>query len=321
MIEEIHFTFGQVDPLPRVGDICKLVTNPGGFDIPLGDYRLSICTCDRLSTARTHQKGRLMPTLHVVSDLHLEFCSEKKIEEVVDRLGSHVQVKDNTILVIAGDLAPLVEHTKINFFLLQCKKYWIQVLWVYGNHEYYGISFKEAAFWKKHRTHWLKSVSTVEGGNWCWAGAQDMIAGTGPLVWAATGWYPPRPENALYYSRMMYDAQVIKESLCDIEKEGAQNIDYLHSCRLGDTIVGHHIPSPSLVHQAYSGSKSNLFFMNEKCEEVISTCQPKYWIFGHAHDSTDKKIENTRCICNPLGYWKNNHFENESFNWSLFIEV
>jgi len=43
----------------------------------------------------------------------------------------------------------------------------------------------------------------------------------------------------------------------------------------------------------------------------------KLWIHGHTHDSFDYNIGDTRVVCNPVGYYK----ENDTWKKDLVIEI
>jgi Icc-related predicted phosphoesterase len=66
-------------------------------------------------------------------------------------------------------------------------------------------------------------------------------------------------------------------------------------------VVTHHAPSMRSVHEKYSdqhlmngGYASDL--------EHMMTDNVKLWCHGHMHDSFDYMVNNTRVVCNPLGY-------------------
>ncbi len=54
-------------------------------------------------------------------------------------------------------------------------------------------------------------------------------------------------------------------------------------------------------------------------EDFIKNSGIDYWIYGHSHRNIQKKIGNTYCVCNQLGYvFANEHL---TFNTSVNIII
>lgn len=81
-------------------------------------------------------------------------------------------------------------------------------------------------------------------------------------------------------------------------------------------VITHHAPSQKSINpkildeDLYPAYASNL-------EEIIKNNDINLWIHGHTHCAQDYKIKNTRIICNPRGYPK----QNTGFNPNLIINV
>jgi len=70
--------------------------------------------------------------INLMSDLHLEFIQNEN--DIMD-------VGSGDVLLLCGDIlvSKYVEKSKIyNKFLSECSKNYEKVLYIFGNHEYYG---------------------------------------------------------------------------------------------------------------------------------------------------------------------------------------
>ncbi|MFW6247028.1 MAG: hypothetical protein ACOC22_02535, partial [bacterium] len=63
-------------------------------------------------------------------------------------------------------------------------------------------------------------------------------------------------------------------------------------------------------------SRFNTLFRNNWID-LIEKYSPNYWIFGHTHTHHDYNINNTRLICNPMGY----SHEKTNFDPNLIINI
>ena len=82
----------------------------------------------------------------IVSDLHLEIIDEFGIQQLGRRIGkTHADV-----LILAGDICPL-KSKRWKTFLRECQKSFRLILWVAGNHEYYGTDYKRARIIHRRR--------------------------------------------------------------------------------------------------------------------------------------------------------------------------
>lgn len=72
-----------------------------------------------------------------------------------------------------------------------------------------------------------------------------------------------------------------------------------------DIIVSHHCPSYRSVNEKYANDPLNNCFATELSHEILNMKNPpKLWIHGHTHEEFDYMIGDTRVICHPRGYPK-----------------
>ena len=240
-----------------------------------------------------------------VSDLHFEFHA--------DGGGSFVKDlnKDVDVLVAAGDIA--VGEGILGALKLLCAKF-KQVVYLPGNHEYYGTTRRrvtailERACDKHGNFHWLRPGHTAVIDD------QRFIGGT--------LWFPEPPPGAP--KQALNDYHQIKDFESWVYEENQQTVKLLEqTVRPTDIVVTHHLPSQKSVAAEYEDSPLNPFFVCDMSHVIVKK-QPKLWIHGHTHASCDYEIEHesghtTHVVCNPFGYARRE--ENPRFNPNLVIEV
>lgn len=98
----------------------------------------------------------------------------------------------------------------------------------------------------------------------------------------------------------------------------SRRLDAAHD---GPTVViTHHAPSPRSVHRRFAGSLINTCFVSE-AEHLLGAERARAWIHGHTHDSFDYQVKGTRVVCNPRGYAKDGVNENPLFDPDFILEV
>jgi Icc-related predicted phosphoesterase len=83
-------------------------------------------------------------------------------------------------------------------------------------------------------------------------------------------------------------------------------------------VIGHHAPSYQSIHEMYKGQADmNYAFCSDLDDIMVMHDNIKLWVHGHVHNCFDYQINQTRVVCNPLGYpGEQNYFDPE-----LIIEV
>ncbi len=234
-------------------------------------------------------------TLQIVSDIHTEFHADSGHEYVMTlpNVGADA-------LVVAGDFGTLTTFS--NAMHILCERF-ERVLFVAGNHEYYGSSFTRTAnviteFAAKHANFsWLNNITECINGT--------KIVGT-------TLWYPVSTAT-MTLKHTISDFTMIKDA--DQAFVHAADAAAFLAASVDDetVVVTHHLPSYESVSQRYRAMQCNCYFVHDM-SSLIRIMQPKLWIHGHTHDSKDYIHTNntTRIVCNPFGY-PNSHnigFEN-----------
>lgn len=85
-------------------------------------------------------------------------------------------------------------------------------------------------------------------------------------------------------------------------------------------VITHHAPSRQSIHRRYSDSLLNACFVAD-VEHLADASRVQLWVHGHTHDSFDYAINGTRVVCNPRGYAQNGVNENPHFNPNCVVEL
>jgi Icc-related predicted phosphoesterase len=228
---------------------------------------------------------------------------------------------DADVVVLAGDILPLKYVDQVrNVFAPFCERY-KHVIFVPGNHEYYGTNVRDAHLILGAVQNELYNLNVLKN---------SAIVLDGQKFYGGSLWFPELPKGLEHLKEMLNDFFEIGgiEPFCysnyrEFRQQAIKHLD--KNC----VVVSHHLPTWESVAIKYTASPLNRFFVGD-CEDLIKAFQPKLWIHGHTHDSCDfmgqrfppregdiPPLGNTRIVCNPFGY---NGF-NESYIRNLYIDV
>lgn len=239
--------------------------------------------------------------IRLISDIHQEFCHDTTL----------YASRGEDVLVIAGDLAVGINdvYAALERFSLQAK----HVIYVAGNHEYYGtnirafnVMLKEAL--KNTKVHFLDSDYEI---------IDDVV------FFGSTLWTNFRKDAMAQFAcaRGINDFRRIKGfntdycSLLHTEQIKYIKDTYSKFSEYKKVIVTHFLPAVECIAPQYRGPDLlNYYFANDY-GDWISELKDTTIMFGHTHDKIDVTIGDTRCVCNPYGYYYNKNYNN------LIIEV
>lgn len=251
--------------------------------------------------------------LHVLSDLHLSVG------------GLEPPRTDADVVILAGDIARPAEAIAWASCFPQ------PVLYVIGNHEFYGGNLDGTARELKRLSQGtnvrvLDCDETVIGGvrflgATLWT--DFMLFGVGEQRdWAIM----QACAFVRDFSRIDLDeAATTRFAPADAAALFGRHVSWLEA-RLAEPFAGltvaitHHAPSPRSIHPRFAGSPLNACFVSD-VEYLLDSQRVGLWIHGHTHDSFDYVVNGTRVICNPRGYAKNGINENAAFDPGLTIAL
>lgn len=238
--------------------------------------------------------------LHVVSDLHLPICP--------DGYGFSLPSVNADVLVLAGDCFSFVKkhRQKSIQWLQETAKRYEQVLYVYGNHEFYYtrlLSLHLDSFIQDLEGE-MPNLRILVPERAITLGSRRFLGGTGfqrnsmevPII---------SDHSSI---KDFYQAQSHFEKLYRHLDDNLQN---------EDVVITHHAPSYGSLHPDFQGDPLNHWFITPEFQKLITKHQPKLWIHGHTHNHFDYKLGRTRVLCNARGY----PGENTDFQPDFVLEI
>ncbi|MBQ4853920.1 metallophosphoesterase family protein [Rhodanobacter sp. B2A1Ga4] len=247
--------------------------------------------------------------LHILSDLHLGVHGMPPPEVVAD------------VTILAGDIRrPASDAMQWAAGLGR------PVLYVPGNHEFYGGSIPEVrqALARSAREHGVRLLDQV-------VQVIDGVRFVGATLWTDFALFGNESKSlAMTQSaRFMRDFTVIRNAdgsvftpadACALFAEQyAWLATALDEPFAGPTVVvTHHAPTPRSVHPRFADTPVSAAFVSD-CSALMG--RAALWVHGHTHDSFDYTVNGTRVVCNPRGYGSDGVNENPHFDPCLCIEV
>lgn len=228
--------------------------------------------------------------IHLLSDLHNEFSLFSP------------QVRDADVVILAGDI-----DVKTRGVDWAKQAFSGPVLYVPGNHEYYG----------GHLTRTLAKMRAAQD-DWVRVLDRDevVIAGVrflGATMWtdfAATG-NPPlasfSAQNAMNDFRQIRTENYRRIRPADLVEQSVKTRDWLRT-KLAEpfhgrtVVITHHAPTlRSLQGNPHAGGHMDAAYAN-RLEDLMGGDQVALWVHGHSHTAVDYDVAGTRVVCNPRGY-------------------
>ena len=245
------------------------------------------------------------------SDLHLESEENRRYFET-----DSLQVSGE-ILVLAGDIIPLLDENYNNSFLHFISKNYKQVFWVPGNHEFYyrnisdfDISFNYKLFGN------INIVNNI-------ALQYDDIYFIFSTLWSRIS-----KNKEKHVEQNVADFECItnndkKFKVPDFNRLHEESLKFIRqSLAQGKNkvvIVTHHIPSFLCNKPVHNLSNINEAFCVD-LTDFIEDSNARFWLYGHSHfNQKPLFIGNTIMLTNQLGYIKLN--EQEGFRHNAYFAI
>jgi predicted phosphodiesterase len=245
-----------------------------------------------------------MATIQYVSDIHLEFNAKVHTKHFRAEFAKLVS-KVGDILVLAGDICTIRERDLLEKFLRYCAENWKYVLYVPGNHEYYGapkncpVGIVDGILYSlccKYGIRFLQK-ECVEIENMFFLGC---------TLWTQID------GNEIDVRRQMSDFSRIQNFNINTWKWHFEDhyrwlSEKIRELRIHDgsariVVITHHAPLMRI------GSKKLSHGYASDLGDVISSCDA--WIFGHTHDRKVFTFRNCVVATNAVGYpdeFRENH--------------
>ncbi|MGO7754666.1 metallophosphoesterase [Rhizobium ruizarguesonis] len=253
--------------------------------------------------------------LWVASDLHLEFGQPF----------SQTAPDGADVFVCAGDLMTRGIGPSISWLAANIAER-MPVVFVAGNHEFYGASMQESirdvrAVADRHpNIHYLENDAVDIGG----------VRFVGGTLWTDFRFLGGDPEPAMVAAQAgMNDYRRIK-----FEKRPFRKFRPIHAYRKHQetrnfiasilrngegrktVVVTHHAPSFRSIGPELRDDPLSSCYASD-LESLILETQPALWVHGHVHRQNDYMIGESRVISNPRGY----PGEGTNFDLRFVIEI
>lgn len=263
--------------------------------------------------------------VRVVSDLHLEFLTKIEIDHLIVKLSSG----DPDVLVLAGDIVEVRRAYWPSFIssLIKLNKH---IIWIPGNHEYYGAHFDKMSSKVRSTLNEIDPDGVVKFLNNQFI-VIDNVKFICSTLWTDFDRGNPLTMNLCQFG--MNDSRQIR--MAGYRKMTSMDQLALHQKAVrwlfeevrrgtenGNTnfVVTHHGPSFKSVadeYKVYPHNQYNGAFVSE-LDPLILDHDIHTWVHGHTHHSFDYNIGDTHIIVNPNGYANENH---AGFNPTLTLNV
>lgn len=217
--------------------------------------------------------------IQITSDIHAGHWMRHFKCSIKDALDRVVPKGGADTLVVAGDIGHGMHAAQR--VLVELAQRWERVVYVLGNHDYYGGVWN-SSFSPPARTWCLNYANS---GQFC----------------GATLWHAPSPE-AKEHMIQMSDFYEISGWVGNVDEMSAGDERHIsESLPTGGVLVTHHLPLTESIAPKYAGDPLNCLFVHD-IRDIITERKPKLVIHGHTHERRDYMFEETRVVCNPVGY-------------------
>lgn len=252
-----------------------------------------------------------MIKIQLMSDLHIQHWRSAGVNYWQNEFVKETQT-DADVLVLAGDIVDLRPKDilwsidRLNEFGARYKN----VLFVTGNHEYYGTGIVNGNALLNDHEKDLVGVTVLKPGRVVQIQGHRFLGGT---MW--------QPRNLLPGTNMSYeisDHRTIK----DFNREHFRQFKLFKTflekeLKEGDIVVSHHAPHMNSISPEWVGDLCNRFFVSPEITPLMLSRRPALWLHGHVHTGFDYMVGPTRVVCNPRGYPN----EGVKFNPKKIIEL
>lgn len=256
------------------------------------------------------------------SDLHLEFGEIT----LPNKQGAKVLILSGDILIAEvlhnHSITEMSSHTfgilsvnqtqaiKFRTFLRHVSEEYEYVIYVLGNHEYYGGKFPDAIKWMQDEFKNYKNIYLLEDSQM----DIDGITFLGGTLWTSMNNRDPMTMQVI--RNMMNDFNLIRNSEenyrklmpVDVARKHTKTVEYIKQTVESDpskryVVVGHHGPTPLSINDMYKADyHTNGGYASDLSQFIIDHPQIKLWTAGHTHFAHRYYMGETLVACNPRGY-------------------
>jgi hypothetical protein len=233
--------------------------------------------------------------------------------------------KIREVLFLAGDICEW--HAKEHFskFFKWASKNFMEVVYVYGNHEFYKLNYFEVKRAIQEELDKYSNVTILDLEHNRGAGFMHL---NGVRIIGSTLWTDFNKGNPLvmlgamngmadYYTiyKTGYFDNINPEFILQENQKTVERIEYLvKDSHLPVVLMTHHAPFEESRDTKYPLDSLSYAFFNTGLYDLAEKYSNKirYWFHGHIHSSVDYMVGDTRVIANPAGYPNRAGIRNEN---------
>lgn len=266
--------------------------------------------------------------VRILSDLHLEFSDRHPPLDLPETAAD--------VVVLAGDIDKGTRAIDWAEQTFPDKT----VVYVPGNHEYYGQTYADARAALRARTARSANVRLLDNDETQIGGARFI----GSTLWTDFELFGSLQKGAAIADSLKYvvDFRAIRwgggslftpERSVDLHREAVAFLEQQLARAFGGAtvVITHHGPHPGSLHPRWARHLTSAAFISDLTRLLGKA---ELWIHGHTHDSFDYQVAGTRVVANPMGYRFSNwlsrqavdapswvKYENQGFNPALAVRI
>lgn len=237
----------------------------------------------------------------LVSDLHLFSYSEGDMKGLKP---------SSSILALLGDVCEVKNFSRIKKFFKFVSKNWQYVLYVPGNHEFYGGNLESTITEMRTFLKPFRNIILLDN---------DVVSIDNVRYIGSTLWSDMDNEDSLTIKACQYlidDYNHIRKTFGgkeviitpqDTVNLYYKNVDFIKKMieitpDYFNVVLTHHAPSYKSISPRFVGNAANGAFVSNLEEFILDRPKIKVWAHGHTHSWVDYDIGDCRVVGNPLGY-------------------
>lgn len=232
--------------------------------------------------------------VQILSDIHLEFESWH-CENAAD------------VIILAGDIGAGTQGIE---WAAETFSPDTQVIYVAGNHEFYGHSLPDLYNTLREAASRHTHVNFLERESLDFKGIRFL----GCTLWTDFAIHGDADASMDAARTLMNDYNYIDwngqrmlepEDVCSLHQESRVWLTEELARAAGEglpvVVITHHCPAPQSIPARFLRHPLNGAFASD-LTKLIQAHPPRLWVHGHTHDNFDYTIGTTRVVCNPIGY-------------------
>jgi predicted phosphodiesterase len=239
-----------------------------------------------------------MATIQIVSDLHIEYQNDDKIDPL------SIITPSADVLVLAGDIGSLYKYDQLFSFIGGLVPHFKHVIYVPGNHEYYvppnhrGVKMSFLKDMLKELNNSWENFNVLDRGS--------VQIGELCIV-GATLWSDIQCDLPKFIVRIhKITSEIYQDMFIGDLKYIEQMVEYCHEKKLKMMCVTHHPPTYAVMNGVKKRDKYISLYASN-LDYLLKIDNIQTWVCGHVHSNFDFVTEGgCRVVGNQKGKPKDN---------------